>query len=345
MPRMPFKKTVIYFALFAVLYWAIGQLRPVNAFVHLVRVQSSEQSSLNGIRSDPAFLTLNLDETGKQALYNRIKQKAEETRIAPVNAKIDRVWKAIPGYNGLEIDVDKTYKVALNNGDLNHLHAVYREIPPSVNLEDLPPNPIYKGNSNKPMVSLMINVAWGDAYLPSILSTLKKENVHATFFLDGTWLSKNMDAAREILAQGHEISNHAYTHKNMSTLSAAQAEAEINKTETLLQQLHVENHLFAPPSGDYDMDTVHIAAKQGLKTVLWTIDTVDWKNPSPEWIVAKISRNLEPGSMILMHPTSASSRALPQLIRTIKSKDLTIGTVSQLISPKRVPNIEPPLDF
>ena len=69
------------------------------------------------------------------------------------------------------------------------------------------------------MVSFMINVAWGNEYLPSMLETLRKENVHATFFLDGSWLKKNVEIAKKIQSEGHELSNHAYSHKDMRSIT------------------------------------------------------------------------------------------------------------------------------
>ena len=158
------------------------------------------------------------------------------------------------------------------------------------------------------MVSLMINVAWGNEFIKPILNTLEKENVKATFFLDGSWLKKNTDIARIIQAAGHEISNHAYSHPDMSRLDRQSAYNQIAKTEALLQStLHVKNHWFAPPSGDFNQMTINVAAEQGLKTVLWTLDTVDWTHPPASSIVRKIRLQVEPGSLILMHPTDSSS--------------------------------------
>lgn len=279
-------------------------------------------------------------ENSDPQLLARIRDEAEKKRIPPNNAKLDRIWKAIPGLNGREIDVDKTYRLALPLPSGSPLPYVYKEIAPQVQLDDLGAQPIYRGNPDKPMVSMMINVAWGDEYLPSMLETLRKENVHATFFFDGTWLSKNLEKAKEIGAEGHELSNHAYSHKNMSELSRAKAEEEIRKTQELLEKIGVKNTLFAPPSGDYDQETVEIASSMKLRTILWTLDTVDWQKPRPEDVVAKISSKLEPGAMILMHPTSSASRALPGMIKAAKKKGLALGTVSELISPERVPELE-----
>src|SRR5690606_16900509 len=115
-----------------------------------------------------------------------IAKEADKLRIDPINARVDRVWKAIPGYNGLEVDIEGTLKVVLAKPNAKEIPFVYREIEPEVKLADLPAEPIYKGNPKKPIVSFMINVAWGNEYLPDLLKTLREEEVKSTFFLDGS---------------------------------------------------------------------------------------------------------------------------------------------------------------
>lgn len=270
-------------------------------------------------------------------LRKTIETAAAKLNAPPVDAVVDRVWKAIPGYNGLEIDVESTYQNALLQAPNDPVKYVYRQIEPKVSLNELGAQPIFRGNPAKPMVSLMINVAWGNQYIVPMLDILDEEKVKVTFFLDGSWLSKNQELASEMLKRGHEMENHAYTHPNMSTLSPARATAEIEKTQKLLKEsLGVTNKWFAPPSGDFDQETVEIASSLGLKTVLWTLDTVDWRNPSPESVVAKITSKSEPGTLILMHPTASSSTALKGMIRGIKAKGLQLGTVSQTLSAERL---------
>ncbi|ASA22213.1 polysaccharide deacetylase family protein [Paenibacillus donghaensis] len=272
----------------------------------------------------------------REELRGTIEQAAARLNAPPVDAVVDRVWKAIPGYNGLEIDVEATYRKAMLMPG-SPLQYIYRQHPPAVSLKDLGAQPVYRGNPAKPMVSLMINVAWGNEYIIPMLDILDEEQVKVTFFLDGSWLNKNAELAGEMLRRGHEMENHAYTHPNMSNLSTARATAEIARTQQLLKQsLGVTNKWFAPPSGDFNQKTVEIAHSLGLGTVLWTLDTVDWRNPSPESVVAKITTQAEPGTLILMHPTSSSSRALKGMIHGIKSKGLQLGTVSQTLSAERV---------
>lgn len=280
-------------------------------------------------------------------LLEKIKQVAEQKKEPAVDAKLDRVWKAIPGLNGREVDVDPTWRQAIELLDANAeaFPLIYKEIPPAVQLEDLGAQPIYKGNPNKPMISLMINVAWGDEYIQKMLDVLERQQVKATFFLDGSWLNKNEATAKLIAEKGHDLSNHAYSHKNMSQISRQQNVDEIAKTQKLLEKLGVTNKLFAPPSGDFNEQTVKVASELGLHTILWTIDTVDWKNPGADTIVKRITSRLEPGAMILMHPTASSSGALEQMIVNIKEKGFVLGTVSELISPQRVPVVEEPIKF
>ncbi|MFD0616765.1 polysaccharide deacetylase family protein [Paenibacillus sp. GCM10027629] len=270
-------------------------------------------------------------------LMKRILQEADQRRVPPIEPRIDRVWKLIPGYNGIEVDVEKTYQLNHASAEGDPIKFVYKELTPTKSLDDLPANPMYRGNPEKPMVSLMINVAWGDEFIGPMLDTLDTEQVKATFFFDGKWLDSHVDMAKEIQRRGHQLENHAYSHKDMSKLNEYEATQEIAKTQKLLKEkLGVENKWFAPPSGDFDAETVRIAHSLNLKTVLWTLDTVDWKKPTPSSVVEKISRKVEAGSLILMHPTASSSGALKGMIRVIKQRGYTLGTIDEMVSTTRV---------
>lgn len=313
---------VVFVVLFV---FVLGKYSGVQDFI--VAGQDSGAYTFDGLKNDGE----------KDALLKEIEQEAAKRYIAPIDAKVDRIWKAIPGYNGLEVDIEKTYFQAKKQQAGAPIPFIYREVPPVVKLEDLEPNPIYRGNPAKPMVALMINVAWGNEFIIPMLDTLDKAKVKATFFFDGSWLNKNTEIALEIKKREHQIENHAYSHPNMSKLAPSRATLEISKTKDLLaQRLGVKNEWFAPPSGDFNEQTVKLAADQGLKTVLWTLDTVDWKKPNPSDVVAKISKHVEAGSLILMHPTASSSQALARMIAAIESKGLHIGTVSQVLSPDRM---------
>ncbi|MDG0812470.1 polysaccharide deacetylase family protein [Cohnella rhizosphaerae] len=229
-----------------VLLLGAGRYGPLRAYV-----ESAKSASGEATYAETGFLGNNERQTAEEAqtteeraLKAWLTAEAKKRAVKPKNAVVDRVWKAMPGYNGKAVDVDATYAKAAAAGwtaasasaDPEKIPWVYREIAPQVSLQDLPPSPVYRGNPAKPAVGLMINVAWGNEYLASILNTLDEEHAKATFFLDGSWLSKNEAAAEEIKRRGHEVSNHAYSHKNMSTITDAKQLEEIAKTQTLLKK-------------------------------------------------------------------------------------------------------------
>lgn len=283
----------------------------------------------------------------REDLLTHIKEEAKRRYEPPIDARVDRVWKAIPGYNGKAVDIEATYQAAKKRGANKRIPWIYKEVPAKVSLGDLGPHPIYRGNEKKPMAGLMINVAWGTEHIPEMLRILKQENVTATFFLDGSWVEKNPEMARRLLESGHEIGNHAYSHPQMSRLSRAQIREEITKTEAAIQKLApVRSRFFAPPSGDFNQAVVEEADRLGMKTVLWTADTVDWKESMmPTDMIARIQPELSNGTLILMHPTDRTVKALPEIIRLIKKKGLKAGKVSEVLSSKRVESVEPGSPF
>lgn len=272
-----------------------------------------------------------------------INSYASKNDIPPIEPRIDKVWKLIPGYNGLVIDKEGTKQLLkeYNPKRVDEVIFIWEEIEPKSDLKDIGAYPIYRGNPEKPTISFMINVAWGTEYLDSILKTLSKEHVKATFFLDGSWLSKNKEMANRIVEEGHEIGNHAYSHPNMSNLTDARIREEIEKTESLIKEITGQPSQFlAPPSGDYDQRVVDIAYEMNLSTVLWTLDTIDWQKPSKETIINRIVPKVDNGYLILMHPTQSTAEALPELIKEIKEKGLKITIVSETLSTNRILNVE-----
>jgi probable sporulation protein (polysaccharide deacetylase family) len=279
--------------------------------------------------------SVEVDQSVEDPLVQDIKLLAKKIDQPPINAKVDRVWKAIPGYNGLKVDIPKSFELSQKMGRVSVDTLVIHEIEPDVLLRDLPPSPIYRGNPKKPMISFMVNVAWGTEHVEEMLDLFEQQGVRVTFFLDGKWLKKHHDLAKKMITLGHEVGNHAYSHPDLRKMSVDRIQEEMIKTNELIEELGVKSVLFAPPSGAYDSRVVQIAHQLKMKTVLWTLDTVDWKDPPSETIVERIVPKLENGALILMHPTPSTVEALPSIIDGAHQKELMLGTVSQLISPHR----------
>lgn len=282
-----------------------------------------------------------MEQQDVEKLKKTIRQEAENRRQPAINARVDPIWKAIPGYDGRVVDEALTLQKTMKSKK-EEIIWVYRQVKPTVQLQHLGPVPIYRGNPKKPAAALMVNVAWGTEHLPSMLKILKQENVKATFFLDGSWLKKHPKEAKAITRDGHEIGNHAFSHPLMSRISQERIDQEIGKTEKLIEEiLQTKSRWFAPPAGDYNEQVVKHAYKYQMNTVLWTVDTVDWKKSStPKWMIDRVQSQLENGSLLLTHPTDRTVEALPEMIRIGKRKGIKWGTVSEVLSSKRIDPIE-----
>lgn len=281
--------------------------------------------------------------TFRDPLFMQLEEYAHQNKKPAINAIVDKVWKAIPGINGLEVDIEASYEKMRKDGEFSENKIVYKQVSPRIHLEDLPASPIYRGNPEKDMVSLIVNVAWGNEYLPSMLKIMNAHNVKTTFFLDGSWTKKNPTMAKMIVDEGHEIGNHAYSHPDMKKLTKARISEEIRKTnEVITATIDVKTKWFAPPSGSFRQDVVDIASSLDMYTILWTVDTVDWRNPESSAMAKKVLQKIEPGAMILMHPTASSTGGLEQLIIGIKAKGYQINTVTNLLSEQRLVDSEIP---
>lgn len=190
----------------------------------------------------------------------------------------------------------------------------------------------YNGDTTGNNVTLMINVYWGSEYLDDMLATFEENDVKTTFFVGGTWAVMNEDYLKKIDEAGHEIANHGYHHKDHDKLNEEDNLNEIKTTHKIVKNLlDKDMNLFAPPSGAYDKLTVSCAESLGYKTIMWTRDTIDWRDHDENLIYSRAVKNVKGGDLILMHPTEATAKALPKIIKTIKEKGLNLTTVSENI--------------
>lgn len=194
------------------------------------------------------------------------------------------------------------------------------------------PNVIYYGNTSENKVSFMINVYWGTEYIEDMLDVFDLYNVKTTFFLGGSWVAKNVEMAQEIYKRGHEIGNHGYNHKDHDKISYQQNYNEIHNTHLLVSaNLGIEMNLFAPPSGAFNDTTIEVAQGLNYKTIMWTHDTIDWRDKSTDLIIKRATKNLSNGDLILMHPTKNTLDALSSILAYAENNGFEATNVSNTI--------------
>lgn len=206
------------------------------------------------------------------------------------------------------------------------------------------PAPLEQVITDQKVITLTINVDWGEEYIPAILSVLNDYEAKATFFVTGRWVEKNPELLILIASQGHQIENHGYSHPHPDRLSVQKNKEELMITERKIMELTGRKpHFYAPPYGERGRNGLQAAKELGYTTVLWTLDTIDWQPSStPELITQRI---LEPkmrhgiipkknGAIVLMHPKENTVRALPRILRGLKDEGYQVLTLEKLITYK-----------
>ena len=189
---------------------------------------------------------------------------------------------------------------------------------------------IYRGNENNKNVSLCINVYWGTEYIEDMLKILKENNVKATFFVGGCWAAKNPDILKKIYADGHEIGNHGYYHKDHKLIDYSRNVQEIEYTHKLVKEyIDIDMQLFMPPSGSYGLQTLEAAEYLGYTTIMWSKDTIDWRDKDTNLIFKRATKNMQNGDIILMHPTECTKNALENIVKTYQNAGYGVVTVSE----------------
>ena len=177
-------------------------------------------------------------------------------------------------------------------------------------------------------------------YTREILAILARYRVKAIFFqlgqnlgtvIDGhAELTHNEDIEKEILAAGHAIGNHSFTHPFLPKLDELQIEQEIDKTQALLNLVIPQDaertHMFRAPYGARNSMILGEIGQRGLRSVLWNVDSLDWSDPIPESIVHRILQELDHAGhgIILMHDIHPKTViALPLLLDELIKRGYT----------------------
>ncbi len=189
----------------------------------------------------------------------------------------------------------------------------------------------YYGDKSGDKVSLMVNVYWGTEYLDSMLETFDNYQVNTTFFIGGYWAGKNNEMLKKIASKGHEIANHGYFHKDHKKLNEEQNRNEILMTQQLIEGIcGKKTNLFAPPSGSFNDRTLKVADSLNYKTIMWSLDTIDWRDKDTQLIYKRATEKTQGGDLVLMHPTKNTAEALGDILKTLKDKGLCVTTVSDV---------------
>ncbi len=191
--------------------------------------------------------------------------------------------------------------------------------------------PIFQGNTGTKVVSITVNVDWGEEFIPTMLAEFKKANALVTFFVTGNWAEKNPEMLKTMATAGHSIQNHGYRHCHFNQLAPDQVSSEIKKAEAIINQITGQpSTFFASPYGEYNPQLVRAVNGIDYKYIMWSVDTIDWQRPDPATIVKRVSNKVHNDAIILMHPTEPTVKALPDLLKYLQEQQYQMITIDKI---------------
>ncbi len=193
------------------------------------------------------------------------------------------------------------------------------------------------------VVALTFDAGANADAVSSILATLRRDGVPATFFLTGNFVTAFPSAARAIAAAGERIGDHTISHPYLTKLSDGAVRREITGAASQIMAVTDQNPapLFRFPYGDADARTIALANEAGYIPVRWTVDTLGWEGTaghiSASVVAARVLAGLRPGEIVLMHVgsnpddhTTFDAAALPQVISELRARGYSFVTLDAL---------------
>lgn len=193
--------------------------------------------------------------------------------------------------------------------------------------------PIYYVETEEKKIAISFDASWGAEFTPRILKILREHEIKSTFFLTGFWIEKYPDMVKTIVAEGHELGNHTWTHPHLNTLEKASITNELERVHAALKDLWgKEPALFRPPFGEYSDKVIEAADELGYLTIQWSVDSLDWKDLSEQAIIQRVTEKMHPGAIVLFHNNGRyTADALPEIIAFAKENGYQIVPISELL--------------
>ncbi|MBU1436400.1 MAG: polysaccharide deacetylase family protein [Gammaproteobacteria bacterium] len=198
---------------------------------------------------------------------------------------------------------------------------------------------IHRVETTEPLVALTFDDGPTPEKTEQILHVLAKEHIAATFFLTGADVAANPHLVQKILAAGHQVGNHSYSHQRLIFKTTNFIAKEIEQTDTLLKDAGVpEPVYFRPPYGRKLWMLPRYLQKHQRVAVTWDVapESVPQLAENPELLAQYTVEQAKKGSIILLHvmydSRSITMQAVPAIIRGLKKRGFRFVTVSELLS-------------
>ncbi|WP_405990665.1 polysaccharide deacetylase family protein [Streptomyces sp. NBC_00986] len=171
---------------------------------------------------------------------------------------------------------------------------------------------------------------------PRLLDILRRDHLHATFFLQGKGhIAKYPEIIRRIANEGNEIGNHTWNHRVLTRIDAADARRELTRTQNAIERITgTKPVLMRPPEGRTNRRVARICRELGLAQVLWSVTAKDYETTDSALITKRVLDQTRRDGIILLHDLHKGTvPAVPGIIKSLEQRGYTIVTVSELLAP------------
>lgn len=170
---------------------------------------------------------------------------------------------------------------------------------------------------------------------PKLLDILKARNIKCTFFVIGKNAQMYPNIIRRMIAEGHEVANHTWTHASLTSLSDEQIRSELKRSEdALVAAANYRPHLIRPPYGAVNARIKQLIFSEfGYSTIMWSVDPQDWRRPGVSVVTSRLVNGARPGSIMLAHDIHPPTiQAMPAVFDQLLARGYQFVTVSQLMN-------------
>lgn len=193
--------------------------------------------------------------------------------------------------------------------------------------------PIYCVERGDKKISLTFDVAWENSNTQELIDILDEYDARATFFVTGDWCDRYPEDVKAFSDAGHEIANHSDQHPHVSGINVNDLITDSRAASLKIEDITGKTPtLYRAPYGEYDNSLITTVQGMGMNVIQWDVDSIDWKEPTPEEIVKKVTGGVKSGSIVLFHnDLENTTQALPQVLELLSGEGYEFVPVGELI--------------
>lgn len=191
-------------------------------------------------------------------------------------------------------------------------------------------------DTTEPMIALTFDDGPTPHNTVAVLDLLQKYNAKATFFMIGEVIARHPEVGQRVVAEGHQVGNHTYTHQRMLFKTPAWTHSELDRTDEWIRRLGFEGEImFRSPYGKKFLILPYVLWKTQRKNILWNVESTDTETQDPAILEAHTLPHIRPGSIVIFHdggaPKPGTLTTLEKLLQKFSADGYRFVRVDELL--------------